>query len=80
MTRLARPGRRLAAAGAVLCLAAAVPVAQGAGMPHAGAARVSRADASSGAHITLRLPAGLSASEHGALERAGAMGPVRYAC
>ncbi len=36
---------------------------------------MSRADASSGAHITLRLPAGLSASEHGALERAGAYGP-----
>jgi hypothetical protein len=45
----------------------------------AGAGTVARADASGGARVSQRLPAGLSSSEHAALVRAGAYGkkPVR---
>ena len=60
-----------------LVLASAVIAASPA--PPAAAAAVARADASGGSRVAVALPPGLSASEHAALEHAGAYGthPVR---
>ena len=65
-------------------LGAACLVLSCAGLPAlapspAGGATVARADGSGGARVAFPLPAGLSASEHAALERSGAYGahPVR---
>ena len=63
--------------GAASVLAACLGVCA-AGGP-AGAAGMTRADGAGGARVAVRLPSGLSTSEHAALERAGAYGsrPVR---
>jgi hypothetical protein len=56
---------------AAVCLGAAIAVPAA----HAAARVRARADGSSGERVALRLPPGLSASEHAALARAGAYGP-----
>jgi hypothetical protein len=56
---------------AAVCLGAAIAVPAA----HAAARVRARADGSIGERVALRLPPGLSASEHAALARAGAYGP-----